>query len=177
MSRRSHQRRAPGAGRATLLAVCSATLAVSAHTLADGRLPQVSVTLTLTLLIGWLSVAVAEHTRGVLGTLLVLGGAQAAMHWLFAGLAPHEGGGGHGITMPVAHAVATLLTALALTHAETMLAVAVASLRMLLPVAWTSAPVPAPKPRHAVVRASIGTLVVEVMLHRVCRRRGPPLPS
>ncbi|WP_106179297.1 hypothetical protein [Prauserella shujinwangii] len=177
MSRRSHQRGASRPARGTLLAVSSATLAVAAHALADGTMPHLALTLTLAIVIGWVAAALADIARGVQGRLLVLGGAQLTTHWVLAGLTAHDGGVGHGLAMPVTHGVATMLTALVLVHAESMLAAAVASLYLLLPVSWKPAPIPAGTPVRAVVRPTGGPYFVEVLLRRVNGRRGPPLLS
>ncbi|PXY32736.1 hypothetical protein BAY60_05285 [Prauserella muralis] len=160
--------------RGVLLSLASAALAVSAHALADGELPHLSTTVVLTALIGWVSTAAADKTRGLPGILLVLGGAQLVTHLVLAELSGHAAGGP---AMTASHVAATACTALLLAHAESMLLTAVSALRLLLPVAWTPAPVGAPAVRRAVVRPAGGEPVVDVLLRRVHRRRGPPALS
>lgn len=158
--------------RGGLLAGCSAALTVSAHTLADGRLPQLPMTVLLTALVGWVSTAVAERTRGLRGILLVLGSAQLASHLMLSELSGHSGGG---FAMTAGHIVATLVTALVLTHAELVLARGIAAVRLLLPSVWLSDAAPAAAVAVATVRPAEGGHAVEVLLRRVHRRRGPPL--
>lgn len=157
--------------RGVLLAGCSAALTVSAHTFADGHLPQLATTVLLTVLIGWISTAAAERTRGFGGILLVLGSAQLVSHLVLGELSGHPGGG---VAMLASHAVATVLTALVLAHAESMLAKGVAALRLLLPSVWLSDPPPRVAVAVATARPAGDGHVIEVLLRRVHRRRGPP---
>ncbi|SFP88352.1 hypothetical protein SAMN05421810_103728 [Amycolatopsis arida] len=163
--------------RGTLLAGAAAVLAVTAHAAADGGLPNLSLTLLLTALIGWTATALADQARGAPGILAVLGCAQLLMHLVLTELANHHTGTSGGPGMLASHAGATLLTALLLARAEALLLVVAASARRLLPVAWHPAPVPAgPVPRPVPVPTG-ETPVVSVVLRRVCGRRGPPRRS
>lgn len=157
--------------RGVLLAGCSAALTVSAHTLADGHLPQLPTTVLLTVLIGWISTAAAEHTRGFGGILLVLGGAQLVSHLVLGELSGHPGGD---IAMLASHVVATVLTALVLARAESVLSSGMAAIRLLLPSVWLSAPPPPAAVAVAATRPTGDGHAIEVLLHRVHRRRGPP---
>jgi hypothetical protein len=105
--------------------------------------------------------------------LAVLGGAQLAMHLVLTVLMGHSALPGGG--MVLAHAGAVAVTALLLTHAESMLLLAVAGLRRLLPVVWRGAPVPAG--RVPVPVCAPGDPLISVVLRRVHRRRGPPARS
>lgn len=156
------------------MSLASAALAVSAHALAGGGLPHLSTTVVLGILIGWVSTAVADRTRGLPGILLVLGSAQLLTHLVLAELSGHAAGGP---AMTASHVVATVFTACLLAHAESMLLTAVAALSVLLPVVWGPVPVGAPAVRRSVVRPAGGTTVVDVLLRRVHRRRGPPALS
>jgi hypothetical protein len=158
--------------RGGLLALCSAGLAITAHTLADGALPDTSLTLLLTALIGWTGAALAEKTKGPLGVLAVLGTAQLAMHLVLSELMGHAAHAHP--NMYLAHAMATLLTAGLLSHAETMAGFAVARLWLLLPVVWRPAPVPAAGALFAAAPAA-ETPLISVLLRRVHGRRGPPV--
>jgi hypothetical protein len=168
--------------RGGLLAFSSAALAVSAHALAGAGLPDASMTVVLTILIGWIATALAGRTRGPLGALALLAPAQLLMHVVLGALMAHPGGPGtatggvHGAAMTAAHAAATVLTAALVAHAESMLRIAVASLRLLLPVVWTPAPIPAAAPAPPLPHRA-GTDAVTVVLRRVRGRRGPPTPS
>lgn len=160
--------------RGCLLALTSAGLAVTAHALANGGLPDTSLTLLLTALVGWIGSALAEKTRGPLGILTVLGAAQLGMHLVLSELAGHTTHAGP--DMYLAHAVATVATALLVARAESMLRLAVAGLWLLLPVVWRQPPVPA-GPVPAPVPFAPDTPVVSLVLRRVHGRRGPPCCS
>jgi hypothetical protein len=160
--------------RGGLLALCSAGLAITAHALADGGLPDTSLTLVLTALIGWTGAALAEKTKGPLGVLAVLGVAQLAMHLVLTELMGHMSAPRP--EMYLAHAAATVVTAGLLAHAESMTRLAVARLWLLLPVVWRPAPVAA-GPDLVPVPPPADTPTLSVLLRRVHGRRGPPLPS
>lgn len=146
-------------------------MAVSAHALGDGHLPALGLTALLMVLVGWVSAAAAEYIQGPGGILLLLGGAQLVTHFLLGGMTGH---GGSGLPMTVSHVGATLLTALLLARAETLLAVAASAVRRLLPQGWREPDAPAAHVYGVVVHAPGGELVLQVLLRRICRRRGPP---
>ncbi|WP_020669001.1 hypothetical protein [Amycolatopsis nigrescens] len=166
-----------------MLAVSAAALAVTAHAAAGGGVPDVSLTLLLTVLIGWVATSLAGRTRGLPGILAVLGAAQLIMHLVLTELMGHSGHSGLGVPpaglMTLAHVLATAGTALLLAHAERMLLAVAAGLRLLLPVLWRHAPVPHGPARAlpGVPDAAPGHLEMSVLLRRVCARRGPPACS
>lgn len=160
--------------RGGLLALCSAGLAITAHALGDGGLPDTSLTLLLTAIVGWTGAALAEKTKGPVGVLAVLGAAQVAMHLVLTVLMGH--GMSAGPVMYLAHATATVLTAGLLAHAESMTQVAVARLSLLLPVVWRAAPVPS-VPALVPATPAVELPVLSVLLRRVHGRRGPPVCS
>lgn len=168
--------------RGALLAVSSAALAVSAHAMADGGVPDAALTLLLTTLIGWTATALTAKSRGTLGTLAVLGAGQIVMHTVLTTLVAHaelhSGGAGllPGGPMLATHALATLVTALLLAHADTLLLTAVAALKLLLPVAWRPVPVPAAPARTPAFPPAAGHLI-RITLCRLHARRGPPAYS
>ncbi|NIH77571.1 hypothetical protein [Amycolatopsis viridis] len=159
--------------RGVLLAVTSGGLAVSAHALAHGGLPDTALTLLLVLLVGWTGGALAERTRGPLGVLTVLGSAQLLMHVVLDSLMPHPGS--LPIAMFAAHAAATLVTGLLLAHAESLLRVVAERLSLLLPVLFGPLP-PPPLPPGAPAPAP-GPAQMSVLLCRMHARRGPPVPG
>ncbi|MFI6030922.1 hypothetical protein [Amycolatopsis magusensis] len=169
--------------RGTLLASASAALAVTAHGLADGALPSPSLTLLLTALIGWTSTALADRTKGLPGILLVLGPAQVVMHFVLTELSGHTSvHSGSGVlegtlSMTAAHTLAVLGTAVLLAHAESLLAVVVASLRLLLPVVWTAVPVSGGPVRPVTVHPELSAGAIPVFLRTVLGRRGPPVAA
>lgn len=159
------------------MAVCSATLALTAHVAADGVLPHLSMALPLATLLGWLTALAADRTRGIAETALILGGAQLAMHWTLTGLTVHEGGTHYGLAMPATHAAATVLTALLLTRADSMLEAMAHALTARLPVLPADIlPESAPPVQVAVCTTGCGH-VVETLLSRVHGSRGPPKHS
>jgi hypothetical protein len=173
VSRGREQRHALRSARGVLLAVSNGGLAITAHALANHGLPDTSLTLVLTGFVGWIGAALAERTKGKLGVVSVLVTAQIGMHVVLSGLmgdlVPSAG-------MVLAHAVATLVTAFLLAHAEAMLLAAASSLLVLLPVVWRPAPVPAGVAGVPVPCAADGSLL-SVLLCRVHGRRGPPARS
>ncbi|GAB3573579.1 hypothetical protein GCM10027445_32970 [Amycolatopsis endophytica] len=156
--------------RGILLAFTSGGLAVSAHALAHGGLPDTALTLLLVALVGWTGTALADRTRGPLGVLTVLGAAQLLMHVVLDELMPHADS--MPVAMTTAHVSATVVTALVLAHAEALLQVAATRLALLLPAVFGGARTPSP-PRAAPAPAP-GALQVSVLLTRMHARRGPP---
>ncbi|SFA82723.1 hypothetical protein SAMN05216266_101679 [Amycolatopsis marina] len=149
--------------------------------MADGGLPNTALVLLLTVLIGWVSTALAEQTRGPVGILVVLGCAQLLTHLalseLLVGHGAHVAPTYDGLAMTTAHVVATVLTALILARAEVALLAVAASVRLLLPILWRPAPIPAAAPLPTITLPQGSTLVVSVLVPKVLGLRGPPLPS
>jgi hypothetical protein len=166
-----------------VLALCAAALAVAAHGLAGGDLPGSGLVVVLTVLIAWAGAALADRLRRVTTVLVVLGLTQLGAHVLLSDSVP--GHAAHGpqlvdpVLMVVAHVVATMLTAALLCGADRAASCVTSAARMLRgllaivvsgPVqSRVSGPIPAAsvRPGH----------VIEVMLRRVCGRRGPPICS
>jgi hypothetical protein len=168
--------------RGGLLAVGSAAIAVGAHTLADGGLPDPAMTLLLTVMIGWLGTASAAKTQGPVKVVAVLGAAQLVMHVGLSTLATHEthtatSGVMSGVTMTATHVAATLVTALLVAHAESMLQAVVAAMRLLLPLIRQALPVLDTVAVTPVVHAPEAGPLVSVLFRRVLGRRGPPAYS
>ncbi|ACU95151.1 hypothetical protein [Saccharomonospora viridis] len=174
MSPRSASDRMMRGIRGVLLAGCSATLSVAAHALGGGPLPHLLPTLALTVLIGWVSTALAEQTRGLGGVLIVLGSAQLVSHLLLGELS------GHTVNSPAmltCHGVATFATAFVLARAEAMLAMAAAVLSLLRGLFVVCVASPGRMEQrggHPVVRTAEGLSAVAVLLRRAHPRRGPP---
>lgn len=156
--------------RGVLLAFTSGGLAVSAHALAHGGLPDTALTLLLVLLVGWTGTALADRTRGPLGVLAVLGAAQLLMHVVLDELMPHSAS--MPAAMVAAHVGATAVTGLLLAYAEALLHVVAARLFLLLPVLF--GPVPPPLPPPAAPAPAPGVPQMKVLLSRMHTRRGPP---
>jgi uncharacterized membrane protein YeaQ/YmgE (transglycosylase-associated protein family) len=169
--------------RGGLLGVSSGALAVTAHALGDGGLPDASLTIVLTALIGWVAAALATKTKGLPGILVVLGVGQLVMHLVLTVLmthSEHEAAAPivvHGDKMTAAHVSATVVTALLVTRAEALLRVAAGVMRMLLPVVWLPVPVPAAAPKPPLLFPAGASDLAGVLIRRVHGRRGPPAYS
>ncbi|UMP02735.1 hypothetical protein [Amycolatopsis sp. EV170708-02-1] len=160
----------------------SAALAVTAHMIGDGDLPDTAMTLLLTVLIGWNAAALAAKARGPLATIVDLGAGQVVMHLVLSSLSSHQP---HtepapisgGLAMTVAHVVATLITALLLAKADGLLLGVLSCLRALVPFILNALPVPAAVASPVLARPAGPGHLVRVDLRRVHGRRGPPLFS
>ena len=135
--------------RGVLLAVLAALLAAGGHRAAGGELPELPTLLILLPLLAGLCTAVAERTRSLFGLLAVLGFAQVGLHGLIDLLhSAHPVGdhsvGDHSVGAPatagpptvamiLGHAVATVLTAVAVRHADRALELLAALLRRVVP--------------------------------------------
>ncbi|GHG04919.1 MULTISPECIES: hypothetical protein [Amycolatopsis] len=164
-----------------MLAVCAGALSVTAHRIADGGLPDPAMTVLLAGLFGWTANALAGKARGPVATIALLGTAQLVMHLLLTTLADHHDmdatPGPTGLGMTAAHVLATVLTALLLARADTMLLTVLAVLRAILPRLLTPLPVPSAAPALVPVRPGGPDHLVGVDLRRIRGRRGPPAHS
>jgi hypothetical protein len=172
------------ASRGCLLAVSSTALAIAAHGVAGGGMPDAALTLPLTALIAWGAAALAPWTRGMVTLTGLLGVLQVVLHVLLTESANshHHHGAPQvsGWTMLVGHALATMITAALLARASSALT------RISAALAWLRAglrtllntPVAAPTTIGAAspVPARPGQLL-EVLFRRVSSRRGPPVRS
>jgi uncharacterized membrane protein YeaQ/YmgE (transglycosylase-associated protein family) len=164
--------------RGALLAGSSAALAVSAHALANGSVPDAPLTLLLTVLIGWTASALAAKTTGILATMAALGAGQLVMHLVLSTLmvhtAPHTGGAVSGSAMAATHTGATIVTALLLARAEAMLRAAANAMRLLLPKISRTVPVPTATAQPTLALPADAERLVNVLFGRVHGKRGPP---
>lgn len=145
-------------------------------------MPDVGLTVLLTLLVGWIGTTLADRTSGPLPLLGVLGAAQLTLHLLLDQLIhTHEPAlpavGVNGAAMTGAHTVATVLTALVLARAEAALLAIAAALRLALPVLRRPVPVPRAPVLPVAARPERAADPFDVLLRRVCARRGPPATS
>lgn len=163
-------------------------LAVAAHALAGGGIPDTALMVLLVGMLGWVTSASAKRAGGLLGVSLILGIGQLLAHAVLSVpsshhavmlAAHHHGGGSAGdtATMTLTHAVATAVTAVLVVRAEDTLRTIVAGLRTLLRVVWLSPP-PASGGTHRLrVATSAPPSLLPVLLHCSCRPRGPPSDS
>jgi hypothetical protein len=168
-----------------VLAITSAALAVVAHTIAGGMLPDTGLTVLLTVGVAAVGIAMADRRRSPGAILAVLGAAQlashvllsfgddvGAMHMTTAAVLPSM----NGLAMLGAHVIAVLVSAALLAGADTAVFLVVAVLAMLLPRLLTAPPVPSgPTATRRVVLAQ--DRCVAVLLRRSHARRGPPVTA
>ncbi|GAA2990171.1 hypothetical protein GCM10010483_38370 [Actinokineospora diospyrosa] len=172
--------RAPRVLRGALLGGSSAALAISAHGMAGGGIPDTAVTLALTALVGWAGTALADRRGGLVATLALLGVSQLCLHVLLTDIAvPHDGhqhtpavSGG---LMLVTHVAATVINAVLLTVAGAALNAIASAVTGLVRVLTTSLPPTTPQP--ALTVTTTANHLLTVLLRVVCGRRGPPVPS
>ncbi|HWE88314.1 MAG TPA: hypothetical protein VG317_02470 [Pseudonocardiaceae bacterium] len=163
--------------RGVLMAVTSAGLAVSAHAVAGGGLPDTGLTVLLTLVVAAVGVALAGKRLSRLGMLVTLGGSHLGMHLLLTTAATSAGmtaGRVDPTLMLAGHVVAVLLAAVVLTKADSAIFVLAAVWSMLLPRRLKPLPVRYAPPRPPVPGAAPTDRVREVLLRRSRARRGPP---
>lgn len=166
------------AARGGLLGASSAVLTLTAHTVADGAMPDPSLAVAIAGLFGWASTTIAGRRR-MLGILLTLAAAQLVIHLSLTLLGthpPHTASPVSDGAMLAAHIVATLVIAGLLSTAERGLVAVVAALRRLLPVVSGPAPFPL-GPAPAVVVPAVAFGHPGVLHPRVNARRGPPTYS
>ena len=172
-----------------LLALSSTGLAIAAHGLAGGGLPDTALVIPVTAVIAWAATALADRLRGVVPLTAALAVVQLGMHELLARAAGTHGDHAHlaaaapvvdGWAMLAGHALATLIIAALLARATNGLSLVSAAVEWLLGRlrAMRLAPVPAPAAIGVVSAAPArpGQLL-EVLLRRVSSRRGPPVRS
>jgi hypothetical protein len=168
--------------RGWTLAASSAALAVAAHGMAGGGAPDTALAVLLTMIVAWGGASIADRFTGMSRVLIALGTSQLGMH-LILNYAVPEHGAHHAApvnpgVMVLTHVCATVLTALLLTKADAAVGLITSAMRLLLDLLEP--------PRFPMVPAAVYTVAVspeqgdhlrEVVLKRVCQRRGPPLGS
>jgi hypothetical protein len=157
-----------------LLALSSTGLAITAHGLAGGAMPDSVLIIPVTALMAWGGAAMASALRRPAVLTATVGVLQLVLHLLLSQSHAHHTAAVHGGAMLATHVIASVLVALLLARATDGLTLG--WLRARLRVLWL---IPAP------VRASGGVSVVpvrpgqllETVLRRVLARRGPPVHS
>ncbi|GGS18693.1 MULTISPECIES: hypothetical protein [Actinokineospora] len=158
--------------RGALLGACTGALAVAAHGLAGGGMPDTAPTVAIVALVAWAGSALAD--KGPWVTLGLLAGSQSALHLLLTQVA-HPGSVADPVAMTVAHVAATLLTGWLFAHAGYALDALAAALRGL--VRAVVAPLFGLVTTFVLVTSSRADALLAVVLRVVCGRRGPPVLS
>jgi hypothetical protein len=164
--------------RAAVVSGLSALLTGAGHAAGGGALPDLAVLVVVLPLLAYGLVGVASRCRGLLGTIGVLAAGQLALHHLLELLHPAQ----HAAQAPLAtgthmvamHAIATLLTAFALRHADRGLAALWAALDRVLPRRLIPPPADRPLPVLAVPGPAVPARLARAFaISHV--RRGPPV--
>jgi hypothetical protein len=173
--------------RGGAMACCATVLAITAHVLGGGSTPPSWFAAALTAALAAAGVALADRQRGPLMLLLAFGGSQAAMHWLLdvgehwqhAAPTLHmhaPAASADPLPMITLHALAALVMALLLAVADRAAFGVAEVLRWLLQLVLHACSVVVPPDRHTdLVLPGAGRQYVDIVLRRLCRRRGPPL--
>ena len=172
--------REPVAGvvRGWALAGLSTLLTAVGHAAGGGTLPDLTVLVVLFPLLAAPCAPVAQRCRHLTPTVAVLGAGQLALHQLMELLHPTHAAASTalapGAQMIAMHAVATVVTAVALRHADRAVAGLVAALRRVLPRRLSPLPADRPLPALAVPGPAIPALLARA--YAACHvRRGPPV--
>jgi hypothetical protein len=161
--------------RGWLFAGASSGMAIAAHALAGGGLPDTGLILLLTCLTAAIGTSFAARWRSGPAMLAVLGTAQLGMHLVLSMPDNHlESAHVQEPAMTGLHALAVVLTAVLLTKADAVLRALTAVVTDWLPVPLTAPRTPA-APLVLPILAGQGRQELHVLLHRVHTRRGPPV--
>jgi hypothetical protein len=161
--------------RGVLLAVLATLLTTVGHVAGGGSLEQLSPLAVLVPMLATVLVALAERCRGVVAVLVVLGAGQVVLHYLLAVLTEH----GHSAAVPAlsmvaAHAVATLVLAPVVCHADAAVTGLAVALGRILPRRLRVRAVEVPLPTRAVPDADV-PLLASACFVAAHARRGPPI--
>lgn len=158
--------------RGVTLTLLVALLTAVGHVGGGGGLPELSLLVIVLPLLGAALVALAERTRSFPATVAVLATGQLVLHTTLAALHPMAADGER--PMLVAHALVTLVTAVAVRYADAAVLVIAAALRRVLPRRLVPPPADRPLPTRPVppldlpARHARRLAVADV-------RRGPPV--
>jgi hypothetical protein len=163
--------------RGSLLGGLTTLLTATGHIVGGASVQHLSPLVVLVPLLVTVLVAVADRCRGIVAVLTTLGVGQAVLHQLLTVLAAHDHAVGTaalpGAAMVTAHAVATLVTAVVVSHADTAVAALVATLRRVLPHRTRPAVVDVAPPTRPMPSADV-PLLAALGLVAGHSRRGPP---
>lgn len=156
--------------RGAVLAGLSALLAAVGHAAGGGTVADLSVLVPVLPLLAWAFTTPASRCRTLAGTIAVLAVGQFVLHSAIELLhATHAGP-----AMLAMHAVATVVTAVALRHADRGAAALVAALRRVLPRRLP--PPAADRPLRVLALPAPAEPALLTRAHVVAHaRRGPPV--
>jgi hypothetical protein len=155
-----------------VLAAFSALLTAVGHLAGGGTLPDLSLLVVLLPLLAAVFVSLAERARSLQGMLAVLAGGQLALHETMVLLHPMDAPAGP--FMLGTHAAVTLLTGIALRHADAAVAAVVAAVRRAVPRRPAPQPADRPLATRPVPAPDLPARLARVAAVAVTRR-GPPV--
>jgi hypothetical protein len=148
----------------------SALLAATGHAAGGGAVPDLAVLAPVLPLLAWTFTGAASRCRTLAGTVAVLAVGQFVLHTAIELLHPSHPGS----AMLTMHAVATVVTALALRHADRGAAALGAALRRVLPRRLVPPPADRPLPTLAVPAPAVPARLARAFAVAHARR-GPPV--
>ncbi|SMC90514.1 hypothetical protein SAMN05660733_02556 [Lentzea albidocapillata] len=155
--------------RCAAAGIVNGTLAVVAHSSADGRLPDAGLVLSLVALLTWATAGFARHELTWRKLLLLIGGGQLAMHVLVSLAAFRHTHEAEPARMIASHVVATALTVVVLAVAERSVLALARAVTSALPRRLTVLPATAP-----LVVATPSLAPTAIVFLTVLSWRGPP---
>lgn len=167
-----------GIVRGWALAGLSTLLTAVGHVGGGGEVPDLAVLLLLFPLLAGLFTSAARRCGSLARTIVVLGTGQLAQHQVMELLHPTHPGTGQALApdaqMVTMHVIATLVTAVALRHADRAVAGLMAALRRVLPRRLNPPPADRPLPVLAVPGPAVPARLARAFA-AACTRRGPPV--
>lgn len=154
--------------RCAAVGVVNGTLAVLAHSGADGQLPDAGLVFSLVALLTWATTGFARHELTAGRLLLLIGGGQLAMHVLVSLAVSRHEHAADPAHMVASHVLATVLAVAVLTVAERTVLALARAVASVLPRRLTPLPASAP-----LVVATPSRVPTTVFLD-VLSWRGPP---
>lgn len=155
--------------RCAAVGVVTGSLAVLAHTSADGHLPDAGLVFSLVALLTWACSGFARHELTPGRLLALIGGGQLAMHLMMSLASSRHEAGHDPYRMLASHVVATALTVVVLAVAERTVLTVACAIASVLP--RRLAPLPATAP---LVVATPRLVPAVVVFLDVLSWRGPP---
>jgi hypothetical protein len=165
--------RGPRLLRGVVTATLSTLLIAVGHVLAGGAVPDLTVLVVLFPLLTTVLVGVADRCRSTAASVATLGAGQYALHIVLGMLHSHPADAADPVAMVAGHAVATLVVAVFLRHADQALVAAGDALRRVLP-RRPFVP-PADGPLRPLRVAGPARALRSLTLAAVPARRGPPV--
>ncbi|MDX8149036.1 hypothetical protein SK854_43435 [Lentzea sp. BCCO 10_0061] len=155
--------------RCAAVGIVNGTLAVLAHSSADGQLPDAGLLFSLVALLTWATTGFARHELTWQRLLLLIGGGQLAMHVLVSLAAFRHAHEAEPSRMIASHVVATALTVVVLAAAERSILTLARAVKATLPRRLAVLPATAP-----LVVATPSLAPTAIVFLDVLSWRGPP---